>query len=65
MFKLSKKNYRYLYLMPTDPSVAQWEVIDQTELDRRVQENLLQAGAKLFRIDKELEVSFETKTHIK
>ncbi len=65
MFKLNKREWKYLYLIPSDDKTAQWELIDQNDLDLRVKDNTLEKNARLFRIDKELELHFETTTYLK
>lgn len=66
MFSLSKAsgNSQYLYMIPVEEGVAQWELIPQEELDRRVEKNLLQKGCKLFKIEKEIQVTFEQLIHL-
>ena len=53
-----------MYLIPVEEGVAQWEIINQEELDRRVQANLLKKGCRLFKVEKEIQVSFEQLTHL-
>lgn len=66
MFAIKKlqKEAQYLYLLPVEEGVAQWEIFDQEELDKRVSEGLLQDGCRLFKLDKEVNVSFERVTHL-
>ncbi len=59
-----KKSVQYLYLMPKADNLARWEVIDQEELDLRVEENRLSEGSRLFKIDHEVNIRFEKITHL-
>ena len=63
-FKKFAQGDRYVYLVPESEGVAAWEEFDQEELDRRIEENLLAEGCRLFRIDREIKVSFERVTHL-
>ena len=64
LFKFNNENAQYIYLMPSGDSHAKWELIDQEELEKRVQENTLEEGCRLFKVDQELNVRFERTTHI-
>lgn len=59
-----KRDYRYLYLVPLEEGVARWEIIDESELKVRANENQLEEEARLFRIDKEIPIHFEKITHL-
>ncbi len=59
-----KKAQTYLYLVPIEHEVARWEVLDEQELTTRAEENLLEEGARLFKIDKEVPIHFEKITHL-
>ena len=66
MFKLSKKKKaQYIYLIPAEENIAQWELIDQDEVDSRVKQNEFEEEGRLFKIDKELEISFTKTTHLR
>lgn len=66
MFSIKKlqKDAQYIYLLPVEEGVAQWEIIDNEELEKRVSEGLMQEGCRLFKLDKEINVSFERVTHL-
>ncbi|MDT8447108.1 MAG: hypothetical protein RRB13_09495 [bacterium] len=65
MFNLTKKkNPSYLYLVPSGENYAQWELLDQAELERRAAANELAEGARLFEIDRELTIRTEKSTFI-
>lgn len=53
-----------MYLMPVEDGLAKWELIDQEELEKRVEQNLLEEGAKLFSVDQEINIRFEKITHL-
>jgi len=55
---------QYLYLIPGEDNLAMWEILDQEELERRIKQNMLEDGCRLFRIDQEYKVRFERMTHI-
>ncbi|MBT4286803.1 MAG: hypothetical protein HOD92_05645 [Deltaproteobacteria bacterium] len=55
---------QYLYLIPGEDNLARWEILDQEELERRVKQNMLEDGCRLFRVDQEYKVRFEKMTHI-
>ncbi len=55
---------RYIYLIPGEDNLAVGEILDQEELERRVRQNLLEDGCRLFRINQEYKVRFERMTHI-
>lgn len=59
-----KKKYQFLYLIPVEEGLAKWEVIEEDELEARVEENLLEEGSRLFRIDQEIAIRFEKITHL-
>jgi hypothetical protein len=59
-----KKEQLYLYLTPVEHEVARWEILDEQELKARAEENLLEEGARLFKIDKEVPIHFEKITHL-
>ena len=54
----------YLYLVPSGENYAQWELLDQEELNRRVEANELKDGCRLFAVDKELSIRTEKTTFI-
>jgi hypothetical protein len=65
MFSLKRrKNATYLYVKPVKDGLARWEVINQKELDNRVEENLLENGSRLFKVDHEITIRFEKTTHL-
>ena len=55
---------QYIYLLPGEDNQAMWEILDQEELERRVRQNTLEDGCRLFRIDQEYKVRFERMTHL-
>ncbi|MBU2512543.1 hypothetical protein KJ966_14500 [bacterium] len=59
-----KKDQQYLYLVPAENGLAKWEIIEQDELENRVEENLLEEESRLFKIDKEIFIKFEKITHL-
>ena len=59
-----KREIRYMYIMPGEENSGTWEILSQEELEKRISDNLLQEGCRLFIIDEELKVSFERLTHI-
>ena len=63
LFK-NKKDIQFIYLTPAEDDLVRWEFLDQEELDRRVEENLLVEGARLFKIDKEITIRFEKLTYL-
>ncbi|OGG95313.1 MAG: hypothetical protein A2527_07260 [Candidatus Lambdaproteobacteria bacterium RIFOXYD2_FULL_50_16] len=64
-FNLGKKKpSKYLYLVPSGENYAQWEILDQDELDRRVEANELKDNGRLFALDKELTIRTEKTTYI-
>ncbi|MDH5559357.1 MAG: hypothetical protein OEY59_00715 [Deltaproteobacteria bacterium] len=65
MFNLSKKKEaKYLYLLPGPDDLAQWEVLNEEELEKRVKENRLEEGCKLFKIEQEVNIRFEKIIHL-
>lgn len=65
MFNIKKKqDHQYLYLVPVEDGLAKWELLDQQELDERVENGQLEEGAKLFRIEQEINVRFEKIIHL-
>ncbi len=65
MFSIKKKKEnRYLYLVPVEDNLAQYEVISQEELENRVDQNQLEEGAKLYKVDKEIVIRFEKITYL-
>ena len=65
MFKFnSNESNLYIYILPGHENQAEWEILDQEELERRVKQNALEEGCRLFRVDQELKVRFERKTHL-
>lgn len=59
-----KKEVKYMYIMPSEGNAGTWEILNQEELERKISDNLLEEGCRLFVIDEELKVSFERLTHI-
>lgn len=59
-----KKDQRYLYLVPVENGLARWEIIDEQELKTRAGENLLEEGARVFKIEKEVAIEVEKITHV-
>lgn len=59
-----KKKQQYIYLMPTEDGIAKWELIDVEELERRIENGGLEEGCRLFKVDKEINVRFETVIHL-
>jgi len=59
-----KKRQQYLYLVPGEENMAKWELFDHEELERRIENGSLEEGCKLFRVDKEINVRFETVVHL-
>ncbi len=51
-------------MMPVEENMAKWEIIDQDELDKRIDDGLMEEGCKLYKIEKEINVSFETVVHL-
>ena len=65
MFNFKKnENIQYLYLIPSEDNMAYWELLDQEELERRIRQNLLKEGCRLFRVDHEYNVRHEKTTHV-
>ena len=65
MFNFKKnENIQYLYLIPSEDNMAYWELLDQEELERRIRQNLLKEGCRLFRVDHEYRVRHEKTTHV-
>ena len=65
MFHFRKKEEsRYIYLIPGEDHMAHWELLDQEELERRIRQNLLEEGCRLFRVDHEFTVRHERTTHL-
>ncbi len=66
-----KKEEQYLLLTPGEPSLmgggesqANWELLDEAELERRVAENELDDGSRLFVVDREVKIHFQKTTHL-
>lgn len=59
-----KKEKQYMYIMPGVDNTGTWELLNEEELEKRINENRLEEGCRLFVIDQELKVSFERLTHI-
>ncbi len=65
MFGFSKNDrIQYIYLIPGEDNMAIWELLDQEELERRVRNNLLEEGSRVFRVDQEFNIRFEKTTHL-
>lgn len=65
MFNIKKKQeHQYLYLVPVEDGLAKWKLLDQQELDERVESSQLEEGAKLFRIEQEITIRFEKIIHL-
>ncbi len=59
-----KQGKKYLYLIPVENNLAKWELIDQIELEQRVEENLLEEDAVLYLVDKEIKIRSEKTTYL-
>ncbi len=44
--------------------MALWELLDQEELERRIKQNLLEEGCRLFRVNQEFNVRYEKTTYL-
>ncbi len=62
-FKKKQEN-KYLYLVPVENNLAKWELIDQVELEHRVEENLLEESAVLYKVDQEIKIRSEKTTYL-
>ena len=47
-----------------DENQATWELIDEAELERRVEENELEDDCRLFAVDREIKIHFQKTTHL-
>jgi hypothetical protein len=67
MFKLNKKECKYVYIAPADDGdeLDKWALLDQDGVNQRLREGTLKKNARLFRIDREMELHFETTILIK
>ena len=59
-----KKKQQYIYLVGAEEGTAKWELFDQEELEKRLGNGSLVEGCRLFKIDKEIFVRFETVIHL-
>ncbi|MBU3914372.1 hypothetical protein KKA14_02470 [bacterium] len=65
MFNFKKKREnQYLYLVPVENDLARWELIDQAELEHRVEENLLEENAVLYKVANEKKIRSEKTTYL-
>ncbi len=67
MFKFKKKKEKeklFIYLVPVENELSKWELLDEKELEKRVAENLLDEGSRLFSVDQEVKIRFEKVTHL-
>lgn len=64
-FKKSNKDSQYILILPSDGgNFAEWELLENDELEERAQKNEIPEGARLFRVDQEVKIRFEKSTHI-
>lgn len=65
MFNFTKNDHiQYIYLIPGEDNMALWELLDQEELERRIKQNLLEEGCRLFRVNQEFNVRYEKTTYL-
>lgn len=53
-----------MYLVPVENDLARWELIDQAELEHRVEENLLEENAVLYKVANEKKIRSEKTTYL-
>ena len=59
-----EEDKQYIHLTPDSDELAEWQLIDQAELDRRVGENSIEEGSRIFQVEKEIQISFTKTTHL-
>ena len=59
-----KKDIRYLYLVPVEEDLANWEILSHEELEERVANNELEEDGRLFKVEKEVAIRFEKRTFL-
>lgn len=59
-----KKETTYMYVLPGVGNSGTWEILTEEDLERKISENTLEEGCRLFVLEEELKVSFERLTHI-
>ena len=71
MFSIKKKkenhkeNGLYLYLQPIDDDTARYQVLNKDNLDDKVRNGEVEEGCRLFKLEREIKVEFETLIHLK
>jgi len=61
---IKKKNATFIYLVPTTETDAQWEILEQDELERRIEANELDEQGRVFEIAKERTIRTEKTTFL-
>ena len=63
-FFFDDSNSQYLYILPQNENLARWEILEQEELEEKLDNDKLVEGCRLFKIEREIKVSFERVTHL-
>ena len=61
--KFEDEESLYLYLLPSPENGCSYEVLNEADLERKHKTGDFQEGCRLFKIEKEIKISFERVIH--